>query len=112
MGFLKLHVHVFFLCCVVRGWPLGVGVGVGQGEWELQWCGPEGWGARRVGGAKFRSFFSFSPTSLPLLRVISWNFGGVIEGRDLKCARLEFSGCRVKPRRPQAANIVFAPRRS
>ena len=39
------------------------------------------------------SQFSF----FPLLGVLSWNFGGVFE--TLKCARLEFSGCRFKPRR-------------
>ena len=53
--------------------------------------GPEGWGARRVGGPKgggpeiSRFFFPRPPLCsffLPLLGVVSWNFGGVIEGRD------------------------------
>ena len=48
----------------------------------------EGWGSegeesRRVGSPKFRAF------SPPSLGVFSWNFGWA-----LKCARLEFSGCR------------------
>ena len=42
--------------------------------------------------ALVRSFLSLS------LGVFSWNFGGVGSAGALKCARLEFSGCRVKPR--------------
>ena len=53
---------------------------------------------------KFRSFFSLSRRKirsfLPSLGVFSLNFGGVLKTKTLKCARLEFSGCRVKPRRP------------
>ena len=62
-------------------------------------------GARRVGGPKFRAFFSLSRRKirsfLPSLGVLSWNFGGVCCAGALKCAHLEFSGCRVKPRRPR-----------
>ena len=36
---------------------------------------------------------------LPLLGVVSWNFGGVIEGRDPQMCTFGLSGCRVKPRR-------------
>ena len=39
---------------------------------------------------------------------LSWRsfcgIGGVSESRDLKCARLEFLGCRVKPR-PKSARV-------
>ena len=47
---------------------------------------------------KISLFFFF----FPLLGVFSWNFGGVLKRRALKCPRLEFSGCRVKPRRLQS----------
>ena len=53
-------------------------------------------------GPKFRAFFSLSRRKirsfLPSLGVFWWNFGGVLSVGALKCARLEFSGCRVKPR--------------
>ena len=56
---------------------------------------------------KLRVFF-FDPSPAPIFRfffsslgVFSWNFGGVWSAGTLKCARLEFSGCRVKPRRPR-----------
>ena len=65
---------------------------------------PDCWAPRRVGGSKISRFFVPLPPQfsffLPLLGVVSLNFG-VNEGRDLKCARLEFSGCRVKPGRPK-----------
>ena len=49
-------------------------------------------------------FFFHSPAPnfvlfLSFWGVLSWNFGGVFEGRALKCTRLEFSGYPVKPRR-------------
>ena len=64
--------------------------------------GPQRVGPRRVGGPKFRAFFSLSRHNFlsffSLLGVFSWNFGGVFEAQAgaLKCARLEFSGCRVR----------------
>ena len=66
--------------------------------------GPRRVGPRRVWGPKFRAFFpspttSFRSFSLSLC-VFSWNFGGVAGA--VKCARLEFSGWCVKPRRPQS----------
>ena len=39
----------------------------------------------------FLSFFFFS-----LLGVFAWNFGGARSARAMKCAHLEFSGCRKK----------------
>ena len=57
-------------------------------------------------GPKFLLFFFLFPphdsSFLFSLGVFSWNVGGVFEAPGkLKCARLEFSGCRVKPRRPR-----------
>ena len=49
---------------------------------------------------KFR-FFSLSRHyfhSFFLLGVFSWNFGGVIEGRDPQLCTFGLTGCRVKPR--------------
>ena len=61
--------------------------------------GPEGWGARN-----FALFFPSPATKFvlffPLLVVLSWNFGGVQSAGTLKCARLEFSGCRVRAPAP------------
>ena len=52
---------------------------------------------RKVGAQNFALFLSLSlrkiRSFLPSLGVFSWNFGGV-SARALKCARLEFSGCR------------------
>ena len=79
--------------------------------------GPEGWGPesrekwrpRRVEAPKSAGpkiswfFFPLPPQNFVLFflsGVFSWNFGGVLKTKTLKCARLEFSGCRVKPRRP------------
>ena len=55
--------------------------------------GPNG-GAPKGGDDKQFSFF------LPLVGVFSLNFG-CVEAGSLKCARLDFSGCCVKPRRPR-----------
>ena len=50
----------------------------------------------------FLGVFNILPAPIfvhfPLLGVFSWNFGGVLDAGALKCAGLEFSGCRVKPR--------------
>ena len=58
--------------------------------------------SRRVGGPKFRVFSPLPPQFsfvLPSFGVFSWNLGSVLRAGTLKCARLEFWGCRVKPRR-------------
>ena len=59
-------------------------------------------GGTKSGGLKFRDFplsrSHFRSFSISL-GVFSWNFGGVWSARTLNGARLEFSGCRVKPRR-------------
>ena len=74
-----------------EGWcPEGWGPGLLGPE-----LGPEGWRfegpnlekvwPRRVGGPKFRAFFPLPPLFsffLRLLGVVSFEFGGVIEGRD------------------------------
>ena len=80
-----------------KGWgPEGLGPEAwGPKGWGPEGLGPEAWGpkgwapkggpgrvgARRVGSPKFRVFFSLSRHSfhsfLPLLLVLSWNFGGV-----------------------------------
>ena len=55
------------------------------------------------GPPKISLFFSRSRRKirsfLPSLGVVSWNFGGVFEGRDPLMCPFGFSGCRVKPRR-------------
>ena len=90
-------------------WPIHLDLGV--------CCGPKGWGPkteklgqrrvgqRKVGGPIFRAFFHLPPpvsffSSLPLgyCRGFLVVFGSA---GDLKCACSEFSGCRVKPRRPR-----------
>ena len=71
---------------------------------------PKG-GARRVGAQNFALFF-LSPTSIFILffslsgcllvsfffslGVISWNFGGVLVGRDPQMCFFSPSGCRVE----------------
>ena len=53
-------------------------------------------------GTKFRAFFSISRPHFVLFSlsgVFSWNLVVCLKAGTLKCARLEFSGCRVKPRR-------------
>ena len=62
--------------------------------------GPEGWGAQNfvffsVSRHHFRSFVSHCVSSRGFL-VVFGSAGAV------KCSRLEFSGCRVKPRRPRS----------
>ena len=64
-------------------------------------------GARRVGGPKFRAFFPLSRhhchSFLPSLGGLIVEFWWCFEAPEpLKSARLEFLGCRVKPRRPQS----------
>ena len=64
--------------------------------------GPEGWGPRRVGGPKFRAFV-FSPLPplfsffLPLVGVVSLNFGGVIEGLDPQMCTFGVLGLSCEP---------------
>ena len=73
---------------------------------------PKG-GPRRVGEQNFTVFFSFfrphSRSFYLSLGVFSWNFGGVSSARALSCARLEFSGCHVKPRRPRSRAERIGP---
>ena len=66
-------------------------------------------GPRRVGagGPHFRAFFTlpphfsfFLPSTGCLLVEFWWWF---LKAGTLTCARLEFSGCRVEPRRPKKA---------
>ena len=63
---------------------------------EEGWA-PKGGAPRRVArnfalfSVSRHNFHSFLPS---LLRVFSWNFGGVLFRRGLKCARFEFFGCR------------------
>ena len=72
--------------------------------------GPEGWarrvGPQRVGGPKFRACFFLSHHHFALfvsLWVSSRSILVVFEvPGTLKCARLEFSGCRVKCWRPRS----------
>ena len=64
-------------------------------------------GAPKGGGAKISRFFPFPATIFflsffSLFGVLPWNFGGVRSAGALKCSRLEFSVCRVKPRRPRS----------
>ena len=63
--------------------------------------GPEGWRPEGLGGHKFRVFFhspaTFSFSSL--LGVLTLNLVVFPRAGTLTCACLEFSGCRVKPRR-------------
>ena len=77
-------------------WPEGVGP-------RRVW-GPPRVGSPNGGGPKISRFFSLSRHSLlffpSLVSLFRGIFGGVWSAGALKCARLEFSGCRVKPRRP------------
>ena len=70
-----------------------------KGVWARR-VGARRVGARRVGSPKFRAFFSLSCRKISffsyLSGVFSWNFGGVLKTKTLKCARVEFSGCRVR----------------
>ena len=66
-------------------------------------------GARRVGSPKFRSFF---PATISLfLCLCGGSSRGILvvflKAGALKCARLEFSGCRVKPRRPRTFQRIL-----
>ena len=107
------------------GGPEGVGGPKGRGGpkgWGAKGWGPEPRksgapkGGRRVGapkggapkggGPKISRFFFPSPAAkfvlfFHILLVVSLTFGGVWSAGALKCARLEFSGCRVKPWRPR-----------
>ena len=63
--------------------------------------GPEGWGAQNF------AFFFPSPATMFILSSLSWGSSrgilvAFLNAGALKCSRLEFSGCRVKPRRPQS----------
>ena len=74
-----------------------------------------GWPNRIDGGCSVLSFLLFSRTPPPdnppaTIFNISSSLGGRfvdflwLKAGTLKCARLEFSGCRLKPRRPRSQN--------
>ena len=91
-----------------------------------EWWGPKGGdpnpeevgvrtvGAPKGGGPNISRFFFPSPVGnfalLSLsLGVFSWFFGGVWKRRAVKCARLDFSGCRVNPRRHNCNSLPDFP---
>ena len=90
-----------------KGAPKGGGSkgGVRKGAEPRKNGAPKG-GGPKGGGPKISRFFCSLPPEISFfllsLGVFSWNFGGVLKTGTLKCARLEFSGCRVKPRRPRS----------
>ena len=62
-------------------------------------------GPRRVGSQNFALFFPSPATAFHFFSLSFGLFRGILvvfEAPALKCARLEFSGCRVKPRRPRS----------
>ena len=71
--------------------------------------GPRRVGPRRVkgGSPKFRAFFFPLPPPFRSFLSLWGSFLGILvvflKAGTLKCARLEFSGCRVKPRRPHSS---------
>ena len=83
--------------------------------------GPGRWEPRRVGGPKPRKSgchegwraqncdFSTSLSTIFILSSLSWrSCRGILEVFEaLKCARLEFSGCRVKPRPPLQRRVLL-----
>ena len=81
---------------------------------QRAWDPPKGWGPPRKGlgpprspeggVAKISRFFFSSPTIIFIL--VSWNFSGVMKAGTLKCARLEYSGCRVKPQIGPSPDLV------
>ena len=95
-----------------EGW--GAPKGWGPEGWGPEGWGPEGWGPkprksgapRRVGGpegwgAQISLFFFPFPATISLFSVSLWvSSRGILvvfeASRALKCARLEFSGCRVR----------------
>ena len=110
----------------LKGWgPEGVGTrrglrptqkqGAGLG-WGPKGGGPKGGGPKgggpkgggpKGGGPEISRFFSFSRPHVRSFCLSLWvsSRGFLVvflKARTLKCARLEFSGCRVKPRRPQS----------
>ncbi len=85
-------------------------------QWFHNLCGPEGLGPEGWGpegwGPKISRFFFPSPPSFSLFFVSLWvSSRGFLVGfwkrGAVKCARLEFSGCCVKPRRPRSRVSVF-----
>ena len=103
--------------------------------WGLRRVGPKGWrlkprksgapkrgtlkggaqkgGAPKGGGPKISRFFFPPPATIVFLLSLSWGpcveFWWCLKRRALKCARLEFSGCRV--RAPAARSGGAAGRR-
>ena len=67
-------------------------------------------GGPKGGGPKFRAFFSLLRHNF-FFFFLSWgSFRGILvvfeAAGALECARLEFSGCRVKPRRPGRGFVI------
>ena len=83
---------------VVGGPKVGARWGGGRSGWGPN---PEKVGPRRVEGPKFRAFFSLSRPKFLLSSLSGGSFRGILvvflKAGALKCARLEFSGCCVKP---------------
>ena len=80
----------------------------GRVGWGTAGWGPAGWEAH-----KFALFFP-SPGTFFFHSSLSWgSTRGILvvflNSGALKCARLEFSGCRVKPRRPHARQPESPP---
>ena len=90
---------------------MGARRGGGQRDGGPNWLGPKprksrgpkGWGPRRAEGWRARNFALFFPSPAAHFRsfflslgVISWNFGGVLEGPDRHMCAFSPSGCRVK----------------
>ena len=67
----------------------------------------EGWGPERWGRKISRFFFFHSPATFFILSSLSWGAVSWNIGGDLKRQSPQFSGCRVKPRRPQSSTLRF-----
>ena len=96
------HLANFFRWGPDQWGPEGVGART-QKKWGAKGWGPEGLGAQRLGGPKFRAFFSLSRRkfrSLCLsLGVFSLNFGCFFESLCPQMCTFGLSGCPVKARR-------------
>ena len=96
-----------------RVWPRSVGAPKGGGSPDLEKLGPPEGGGLKISRfffllpPPFSFFFSLSGCLLVSfflsLGFFSWNFGGVLVGRDLQCL-FSPSGCPVEPRRPAASS--------
>ena len=100
--FVCVCVFVRVCVCVCVAWVLVSRFRFGHVRNRPSGDRPSPWTALPLDRPKFR-FFPLSRRKirsfLPSLGVLSWNFGGVLKTKTLKCARLGSLGCRVKPRR-------------